>query len=402
MSERKPEHLSVYRAKAATKSKLQQLFEFLAEELSNPQIPVEDRQSRLWNCDKAGIFTDLTSKRVLSERGARDVYHTSGGSGKQIHIVHACGSAASHLPPYILYPGKINTILVKANFSETSGKLPPFILGKNIWDRWCLNGPKGVLYGASESGWMERDNFCSWFETLFIQSVRYLIETGPVVLFMDGHAFHLGLKVIQKARKNNIHLIAVQSHTTHITQPLDVGLFGPMKSKWRAINDDLRRKTSAAVVDKAIFPSVVAQLWDCDWSKALIGGFSKTGIFLFSPYAIPNENLSPSEVFSDDKDDDSKQVLNDSSLDTDVENIFKGTVTITPTTPMAKTYPKKHFTKVLQGARDQKTKSKGAVGRKKVGLTHYGETLTSDEVFFRLREQAEKNQKQERPSQHQN
>ncbi len=86
---------------------------------------------------------------------------------------------------------------------------------------------------------MERGNFCSWFEKLFIPSVRYLIETGPVVLFMDGHASHLGLKVIQKARKNNIHLIAVPAHTTHITQTLDVGLFGPMKLQWRAINDDL-------------------------------------------------------------------------------------------------------------------------------------------------------------------
>ena len=155
------------------------------------------------NCDEAGFFTDLTSKRVLSQRGARDVYHTSGGSGKQMYTVHACGSAAGHLlPPNILYPGRINTIVFKADFSETNGKLPSFILGKNIWDRWCLNGPKGAHYGVSESGWMERDNFCSWFEKLFIPSVRYLIETGPVVLFMDGHASHLGLKVIQKARKN--------------------------------------------------------------------------------------------------------------------------------------------------------------------------------------------------------
>ena len=223
--------------------------------------------------------------------------------------------------------------------------------------------------------------------------MRYLNETGPVVLFMDGHASHLGLKVIQKAKKKNIHLIAVPAHTTHITQPLDVGLFGPMKSTWRAINDDLRRKTTAAVVDKAIFPSLVAQLWDCKWSKALIGCFYKTGIFPFSPYAIPNEKLSPSKVFSDDKDDDSQQVLNDSSPDTDVEITFKGTVTITPTRPMVKTYIKKHFTKVLQGAHDQKRKPKGAVERKKLGLTHYGKALTSDEVFFRLREQAAKKSK---------
>ena len=87
VSERKLEHLFVHRAQAATKSKLQQWFEFLAEKLSNPQIPVEDRHGRLWNYDEAGFFTDLTSKRVLSQRGAHNVYHTSGGSGKQMYIV---------------------------------------------------------------------------------------------------------------------------------------------------------------------------------------------------------------------------------------------------------------------------------------------------------------------------
>ena len=43
ISERKPEHLSVSRAKAATKQKIDQWFEFLAFHLTDVKIPIQER-----------------------------------------------------------------------------------------------------------------------------------------------------------------------------------------------------------------------------------------------------------------------------------------------------------------------------------------------------------------------
>jgi hypothetical protein len=55
-----------------------------------------------------------------------------------------------------------------------------------------------------------------------------------------------------------------------------------------------------------------------------------------------------------------------------------------------KTYLTQYFKKVLQGARAPRSQT---TARRKVGLTHYGEALTSDEVYHRLRDQAAKKAK---------
>ena len=65
---------------------------------------------------------------------------------------------------------------------------------------WLSQGLAGALYGVSDSGWMEVSNFLSWFNKLFIPAVSHLLETGPVVLFIDGHHSHITLELIQSAQ----------------------------------------------------------------------------------------------------------------------------------------------------------------------------------------------------------
>ena len=255
--------------------------------------------------------------------------------------------------------------------------------GKNLWDRWCLNGPPFTLFGVSDSGWMEQANFHNWFEKMFLNAVDHLLETGPVVLIMDGHGSHILLKLIQSARKHNVHLIAVPAHTTHITQPLDVGLFSAMKAKWRQIMDNYRHKTAAATVDKSTFPSLIAQLWENDWASALKSGFQKTGIYPFCPSAVPDHKLVPSEVFHEENSEDDRDGHDEST--STVECSFSTTVHIRnpQATPAVKTFLNQYFKKVLQETAGAKAAARGAT-RRKVGLTHYGEALTADEVFQRL------------------
>ena len=87
-----------------------------------------------------------------------------------------------------------------------------------------MGGPVGTFYDVSESGWMDSINFLSWFNNQFMSAVRLLTESGPVVLIIDGHYSHVSLELIKLARDNNIHLLCLPPNTTHILQPLDVGL----------------------------------------------------------------------------------------------------------------------------------------------------------------------------------
>ena len=43
---------------------------------------------------------------------------------------------------------------------------------------------------------------------------------------------HVSIEIIELARENDIHILCLPSHTTHLLQPLDVGIFKSLKSHY--------------------------------------------------------------------------------------------------------------------------------------------------------------------------
>ena len=52
---------------------------------------------------------------------------------------------------------------------------------------------------------------------------------------MDGHSSHYCPSVIHRASKSKVVLMALPPNTTHLTQPLDKGIYGPLKVEWRKV-----------------------------------------------------------------------------------------------------------------------------------------------------------------------
>ena len=127
-------------------------------------------------------------------------------------------------------------------------------------------GPAAAVYGISDSGWMDGANFLSWFTKLLLSAVSYLTETAPVLLFLDGHHSHISLELIRRAHGSNVLLLCLPPNTTHLLQPLDVGVFAPMKSAWRAILKRYKLETKGQRVGKEDFPSLIAKLWDTSFT----------------------------------------------------------------------------------------------------------------------------------------
>ena len=55
----------------------------------------------------------------------------------------------------------------------------------------------------------------------------------PAVLLADDHSTHINLEAVKIAKENQILLYCVPPHTSHATQPCDVGLFRPLKNAWK-------------------------------------------------------------------------------------------------------------------------------------------------------------------------
>lgn len=49
---------------------------------------------------------------------------------------------------------------------------------------------------------------------------------------MDSHTPHINPNVKSLAKENQIFLFTFPAHTRHLLQPLDVGVYKPLKSNW--------------------------------------------------------------------------------------------------------------------------------------------------------------------------
>lgn len=131
---------------------------------------------------------------------------------------------------------------------------------------------------------------------MFIPATKDLTIKYPVVLFFDGHHSHLSLKLIKMARENRIHLICFPPHCTHIMQPLDVSVFGPIKDAWRKLLKEFQLKTCAATLTKEDFPSLICKLWEVSFLPShLKSGFLKCGLCPFNRAAIPSDKLTTAQ-----------------------------------------------------------------------------------------------------------
>ena len=54
-------------------------------------------------------------------------------------------------------------------------------------------------------------------------------------LILDGHNSHGTFAFMDFCEKHRILVLCLPSHTTHALQPCDVGVFGPLAAKWKAL-----------------------------------------------------------------------------------------------------------------------------------------------------------------------
>ena len=324
--------------------------------------PQDDIGRRLWNCDETAFATDVASRKILARKGEKNVHETGGGSGREYITVLGCGSASGErLPPYIVYKGK------------------------NLWTSWTKGGPAGTLYTVSDSGWMERPNFLEWFKKQFIVAVSHLLETGPVILFMDGHASHINLTLIRLAREQGVVLLCLPSHTTHVLQPLDVGAFGPVKTAWAKILKEYKMETCAAVVDKTEFPNLLRKLWDASFQPHhLSAGFRRAGLFPLCQDSIPKSSYAPAVPQSRDHDGQLTSTPQPSNAHDSLHTVEVSVkccdcFTETQLTPV-RVYLQGYFAKLIG---DTKANGRKTV-RRRVKPLYSGEALTTDEIYERL------------------
>ena len=110
---------------------------------------------------------------------------------------------------------------------------------------------------------------------------------------MDGHTSHINVAVSELCRENDIILYCFPPHASHLMQPLDVSVYGPLKKYWNESLDSFSRKYRGLAMTRNHFFSVL----DTAWKKAVASrdiirsGFRKSGLLPFNSEAIDFSKL---------------------------------------------------------------------------------------------------------------
>ena len=108
-------------------------------------------------------------------------------------------------------------------------------------------------------------------------------------------------------------MLCLPPHTTHETQPLDCGVFRPLKSHWSAVCHDFIQKNPAKAIAKFNFNLLFWQAWLRALTPSnLIAGFKTCGVYPLDPLAL--------NVSIEGNEDTSSSVVEESSfpLDTSI------------------------------------------------------------------------------------
>lgn len=129
-------------------------------------------------------------------------------------------------------------------------------------------------------------------------------DQDPTLILFDGHKSHVRLTLANWARQRNVTLFLLPPHSSHITQPLDVAIFGPFKiMNYRECSSYMQNNPGATVTKYEI-----AKLSSKPYMKAistdnLVSSFRKTGIFPLKPEIFDTmpESTAPATIYNHDE-----------------------------------------------------------------------------------------------------
>ncbi len=196
---------------------------------------------QIFNADETGISIVHKPGKVLAQLGRRNVYSITSAERGKTHTIMSCMSASG----YILPP--INGLFAKKSQFQM-GAIPD------------------TLFCNSDNGWINSGVYLEWLKFFS----RKIPPIRPVLLIQDGHGSHIS---IEFARENGIHILCLPAHTTHILQPLDVGVF---KSNFSKACTHYIASHPGRVITTDILASLVAEVWPCSFT--LLNIMSETNV----------------------------------------------------------------------------------------------------------------------------
>ena len=268
VSLRTPESTSLARVIGFRRTEVMRFFDNLKTVFEKEKIDA----SRVYNIDETGMSTVQKQRtKILATTGKKQVGRVvSAEKGETVTAVVCISASGSFIPPMLIFPRK------------------------NLNDRLLHGAPPGTIGATSPSGWINSQ--------LYIQWLRHFIKHSgatadhKVLLILDNHESHVSLDAWDLCRANGIIVISLPPHCSHRCQPLDIAVFGPLKSAYYRRCDEWMKSHPG----KRITQYEVAGLFgDAYCSVATIqkciSGFRSAGIVPLNSSVFTDEDFAAAD-----------------------------------------------------------------------------------------------------------
>ena len=275
----KPQKLSIARAKCASQETIDNYFKELGTVLKENDLM--DAPQR--NFDETGISTEHAPPKIVCAKSTDPQSITSPKSSSAT-IIAGANAIGNHIPPFYVFPGK-------------------------RWIDGLLDGAAAGSDGTmSDSGWSNGTIFETYVMDHLAKHADIKEDSQPTLIMYDGHKSHLRLTLTEWARQRHVVLFVLPPHTSHLTQPLDVSVFGPLKNHYyRECQTYLHQNPGITITRYE-----VAALTTRPYLKALCpeniqAGFRKSGIYPYNTQVFSASQLAPAVIYHADEEGPSNE-----------------------------------------------------------------------------------------------
>lgn len=147
------------------------------------------------------------------------------------------------------------------------------------------NLPLDWAIKPTSNGWTDNETGLEWVKH-FYKLTKSRTKGVYRLIVLDAHESHLSAKFETFCKQNNIVTISLPAHSSHITQPLDVGCFSVLKTAYGRQIEHFVRAHINHITKVEFFLAFKAAHFAAMTESNSKGGFRGAGLVPFDPDSV--------------------------------------------------------------------------------------------------------------------
>ena len=165
----------------------------------------------IYNMDEKGFAMGIgDSSKVIINRKTTP-FNVHSGNRDWVSLIECISSRGTVLPAYIIFPG---------------------VECQPAW--FAVMKDKKDTVRVSPNGWTDAEIGLHWLQKVFDKHTKS-VRGKYRMLIVDGHESHISIPFQEFCAKERIISLCLSPHSTHLLQPLDVGIFGPLSKAYKRL-----------------------------------------------------------------------------------------------------------------------------------------------------------------------